>query len=103
MTFPANWQSPIHVAPGQLQSDVDPHSLLPSRLDLSKQRLDVQQALATAGTERSTPIEVTSDGVIWDGHHAVRIAAEMGKLVMVKVVKVRQNPKASSIMDLVVS
>ena len=48
---------------------------------------------------RNTPIEVTLDGVIWDGHHA-RIAAETGMLVKVKVLTVQWNPTASAIVDL---
>jgi hypothetical protein len=63
----------------------------------------MQQALSDAGVERSTPVEVTPDGVIWDGHHAVRIAAEKALRVTVKVVSVRVKPTASSIMDLPVS
>jgi hypothetical protein len=103
MTFPANWQSPITVTPGQFQSKVDPLLLLPSRSGLSQVRLDIQQALLDAGTKRSTPIEVTPDGVIWDGHHAVRIAAGKGLLVTVKVVNAKVNPTATSIMLLPVS
>lgn len=60
----------------------------------------MQQALRDAGLGRSTPIEVTPDGVIWDGHHAARIAAESGVLVAVKVVNVRLQSTAASIMDL---
>ena len=70
MTVPANWQNPITELPGHLQVNVNPLSLLPSRHDLSKVRLDMQQALLDAGLERHTAIEVTPDGVIWDGHHA---------------------------------
>ena len=103
MTFPANWQSPITVTPGQLQSNFDPLLLLPIRSDLSQVRLDMQQALLDAGTKRSTPIEVTPDGVIWDGHHAVRIAAEHGLPITVKVVNVNVNPRMSSILSLPVS
>ncbi len=100
MTFPANWQSPIRVMPGQFQSNVDPLLLLPSRSDLSQVRLDMQQALLDAGVQRNRTIEVTPDGVIWDGHHAVRIAAEKGLPITVKVVNVKVNPTASSIMFL---
>jgi hypothetical protein len=92
--------NPITAQPGHLQANVDPLLLLPSRSDLSKIRLDMQQALLDAGIDRSTPIEVTPDGVIWDGHHAVRIAAEKGRLVTVKVVNVKLHPTASSIMNL---
>src|SRR5579863_7575947 len=97
MGFPANWQSPITAPPGQIQSNVNPLQLLPSRADLAHSRLDIQQGLLHTGIERAAPIEVTPDGVIWDGHHAVRVAAEKGMLVKVKVVSVRINPTAASI------
>jgi hypothetical protein len=95
--------NPITAPPGQIQTNVDPLLLMPSRHDLLQVRLDMQQALMDAGTQRYTPIEVSPDGVIWDGHHAVRIAAERGVLVTVKVVNVKLNATASSIMDLQVS
>jgi hypothetical protein len=97
VVVPANWRNPM---PGQLQSNVNPLSLLPSRDDLLQVRLDVQKALMDAGSERHTPIQVTAAGVIWDGHHAIRIAAERGIDVTVKVVKQQVNPTAASIMDL---
>jgi hypothetical protein len=43
---------------------------------------------------------VTTDGVIFDGHHAVRAAAEMGRLIDVKVIAFPQAPTADSILDL---
>jgi hypothetical protein len=101
--LPRDWQNPITVSPGQLQLGVDPLKLLPSRVDLSRTRLDIQQALQDADIERGTPVEVTTDGVIWDGHHAVRAAAEKGKMVTVKVVAIHVNASAASIMDLSVS
>lgn len=103
MTVPANWHNPITASPGQLQSNVNPLHLLPSQRDLSQLRLDMQQALMDAGVTRTTPIEVTPEGVIWDGHHAARLAAEKGEAVEVKVVNVRVSSTASSIMDLPVS
>lgn len=103
MNLSANWQNPITAQPGQFQSNVDPRQLLPSRGDLERSRLDEQQKLLDAGTERTTPIEVTSDGVIWDGHHAVRIAAENRVAITVKVVYIRAKPSAPSILDLKVS
>ena len=92
MTFPPAWQSPITAQPGQIQVGVDPSSLLPSRFDLEQARLDVQAALRQTGTPRSTPILVTSEGVFWDGHHAVRLAAENGETVDVRVVAL--SPRA---------
>ena len=103
MAFPPNWQSPITTQAGHVQLDVNAHSLLPSRQDLSQVRLDMQKAMMDAGIERNTLIEVTPEGVIWDGHHAVRAAAENGRPVTVRIVSVPLNPTASSIMDLPVS
>ena len=100
MAFPSNWRSPITAPPGQFQANVDPLSLLPSRKDLLQGRLDIQRGLLNAGIERYTPIEVTVDGVIWDGHHAVRAAAEQNVAVTVLVVNQQVNPSASSIMHL---
>jgi hypothetical protein len=100
VSLPPNWQNPITVSPGHLQPGVNPLHLLPSRSDLEQSRLDTQRGLQDAGIERWTPIEVTPDGVLWDGHHAVRVAAEKGKLVTVKVVAITQSLTAQSIMDL---
>lgn len=84
----------------KLQVNVDPLSLLPSRVDLSQIRLDIQQGLLDSGTQRATPIRGTPDAVLWDGHHAVRLAAEQGANVNVQVVKFQQTPTAGSILDL---
>ncbi len=73
MSIPAGWQNPSQV------------------------RLDIQQGLLDAGTQRSTPIRVTPDGVIWDGH---RLAAEQGTKIAVQVVKFKLTPTAASILDL---
>jgi hypothetical protein len=100
MRIPPNWVNPIVALPGQLQHGVDPLRLLPSRSDLFRVRLDFQGALLDPGTRRHTEIEVTADGIIWDGHHAIRAAAERGINVTVKVVNVKESASAASIMDL---
>lgn len=100
MSFPPNWRSPITARPGQIQVGVDACSLLPSRTDLEQTRLDVQAALRVAGTARFTPILVTSEGVIWDGHHAVRVAAENGETVDVRVVSMLESPSGLTILQL---
>jgi hypothetical protein len=100
VTFPPGWQSPINVQPGQAQVGVDACSLLPSRTDLEQARLDVQAALRQTGTPRSTPILVTSEGVIWDGHHAVRLAAENGETVDVRAVALLEPPSGLTILQL---
>jgi hypothetical protein len=100
MSFPAGWITPITVPPGQTQSGVDPKAILPSRHGLPRARLEAQRALLLAGTPRLTPIQVTPDGVIWDGHHAVRAAGEEGRTVEVRVVRITVPPTAASILQL---
>jgi hypothetical protein len=100
VTFPPSWQSPITARPGQAQVGVAARSLLPSRDDLEQGRLALQSAFRQAGTPRSTPILVTTEGVIWDGHHAVRVAAENGETVDVRVVPLLVPPSGMTILQL---
>jgi hypothetical protein len=97
---PAGWQNPITQPAGQVQTSVDPLLLLPTRSDLQKVRLDVQRGLLLAGTPRWSPIRVTLDGMIYDGHHAVRAAAEEGKTVEILVVDQPATVSAPSILHL---
>jgi hypothetical protein len=73
---------------------------LPSRSDLLRGRLALQKQLLRSGTPRRTPVQVTTDGVIFDGHHAARAAAEDGKLIDVLVIDFPLSPTADSILDL---
>jgi hypothetical protein len=100
VTFPPGWQSPVSARPGQVQKGVDARLLLPSRIDLEQSRLDLQTALRQTGTPRLTPIRVTTEGVIWDGHHAVRLAAESGETVDVRVVPLLVPPSGLTILQL---
>jgi hypothetical protein len=43
---------------------------------------------------------VTTEGVIWDGHHAVRVAAENGETVDVRVVALLESPSGLTILQL---
>lgn len=81
MSLPAGRQNPIVVPAGQIQKGIDARLLLPSRYDLIPSRLNFQRGLRQAGRPRLTPIQVTTQGIIWDGHHAVRAAAESGDTV----------------------
>ena len=85
MPIPPDWTNPIHVVAGATQVHVDPTRLLPSRPDLWRSRLEAQRRLLLAGIPRITPILVTRDGIIYDGHHAVRAAAEASRTVDVQV------------------
>jgi len=100
MTLPPGWQNPITTAPGQIQTGVDPRLLLPARRDLIRARLAAQRALLQSGQPRHTMIQVTPDGVIWDGHHGVRAAAELGRSVDVLIVAQAAQPVAASILAL---
>ena len=100
MTPPQGWRNPINVGPGGVQAGIDPALLLPSRHDLVRQRLEFQRSLTKAGRSRFTPVLVTPDGVIFDGHHAVRAAVEEGKTVDVQVVGISIQSVASSILSL---
>jgi hypothetical protein len=100
MPIPSDWQNPITTPAGQTQAGVDPARLLPSRSDLIRSRLDAQRHLLHSGTSRVSPVQVTSDGVIFDGHHMVRAAAEVGRLIDVRVVGVLQPPAGELILDL---
>ncbi len=86
MVPPAGWQNPISALPGQTQAGVDARLLLPSRRDVLKRRVDWQRLLLKRKQKRHTPIQVTRDGVIFDGHHGVRAAAEEGLAVDVLIV-----------------
>jgi hypothetical protein len=72
---------------GQIQAGVDPRLLLPSRSNLTRARLDFQRQLLLSGQARHSRIDVTAEGVIWDGHHGARAAADLGLLVEVRVVR----------------
>jgi hypothetical protein len=100
MASPSDWSNPISVAAGEWQLEVDPSRLLPSRHDLSRARLEAQRALMLARHVRATPILVTMDGVIFDGHHSIRAAVEERRLIDVVVTPLLVAASAASIMDL---
>jgi hypothetical protein len=88
---------------GSVVDDVDPLDLRPNdvRDSLDATRLDVQRRLISSGVARFTTIRVTVDGVIWDGHHGVRAAAEAGLSISVQVVSGTSTPGTrASILDL---
>jgi RNA-binding protein YhbY len=84
---------------------VNPLSIKPNqvRATLNKGRLQTQRDLLSGEIERTTLIQVTANGVVWDGHHGLRAAAEATKVVKVKVVKGAEiNPPGNhnSILDI---
>jgi hypothetical protein len=100
MSSPDPAGKPIHAKPGDIQHDVDPAMLLPSRVDLSRKRLEFQRGLILSNRARFTPIQVSTDGLIIDGHHYVRAAAEERRRVDVLVSPLPAPARAGSILDL---
>jgi hypothetical protein len=92
--------SPISAPVGQMQEGVDPMRLQPAREDLVRSRLEYQRTLLLKGLPRLTPIQVSREGVIADGHHAIRAAAEQGNTVSVLVSALTIGGRPGSIMDL---
>ena len=72
-------------ASGQIVADVDPDTLFAGRDSLENSRLIVQRELIERGIRRFTIIEVNRDGVVLNGNHGVRAAAEAGTAVSVLV------------------
>ena len=100
MSPPDDWQNPINAVPGQTQQDVDPARLRPGRTDLVRSRLEYQHKLIKSGRVRFTPIQVSREGVIIDGHHYVRAAAEERRMIEVLVTSLSAVALADSILDL---
>jgi hypothetical protein len=100
VSAPGGRKNPIIAAVGQTQSGVDPRELLPGRGDLTRVRLDAQRRLIQSATPRWTPIQVTPDGVIWDGHHGARAAAERALAVDVLVVAQQAPPSGIDLLQL---
>lgn len=100
MNLPQGWVNPILNPPGSFQKDIEAKWLLPSRKGLCKTRLDFQRLLLGSGQIRFTPIQVTKEGVIWDGHHAVRAAAEKELKVEVIIINQSVRPCGLLILDL---
>jgi hypothetical protein len=77
---------PAKATPGTVMVGVDPSTLLANRDELELSRLQLQRRLIAAGRKRNTMIEVNRDGVIIQGNHGARAAAEAGIAVDVLVV-----------------
>jgi hypothetical protein len=93
-TPPAPATNPITAKPGQMQT-IDPASVVAGQQRaLSQARIDVQKKLIISGTPRMDgPPEVNTNGIIEDGHHNLRAAAELGQTANVRVV----NPTTTSV------
>jgi len=87
---------PTGVAVGDIIEDVDARTLQASRVDLWSENLELQEALIASRISRNTLIQVTKNGIIWDGHHGAAAAARKGLSITVEIVDVigsSLNPK----------
>jgi len=80
---PLTWMTGVE--PKSLRARSDKNVLLQSRL----QR---QRDLQTQGKERETPIWVSPEGIVQDGHHACRAAIEFGEAVDIVVSPLPDSP-----------
>ena len=79
---------PSSAVPGHWQRGIDASTLLSGqRTTLDVGRLQRQRELLVSGRERFDPIMVSPGGVILDGHHGARAAAEAGLAVDVIVIE----------------
>jgi hypothetical protein len=100
MENPENWPKPINQTPGTIQHLVDPKMLRPGRRNLIAARLNFQRRLLLSGQTRFTPIIASPEGVIIDGHHAVRAAPEEGRTIDVMISALVVPAQGDSILEL---
>jgi hypothetical protein len=77
---------PNNATAGQTLGGIDPSSLQAGRANLWQSRLTTQQNLVTGQVPRANPITVTPQGVIYNGNHGARAAAEAGVSISVEVI-----------------
>ena len=71
---------------GVVLHGIDPATLQSNRPELELSRLQLQHQLIASGQRRRTLIQVNRDGIIIQGNHGARAAAEMGLPIDVIVV-----------------
>jgi hypothetical protein len=64
---------------------VDPATLFANKPELEESRLEDQRQLIATGTPRYTLIQVNRQGIILQGNHGARAAAEAGVAIDVRV------------------
>jgi hypothetical protein len=77
---------PKQAVKGTVLSGIDPSTLLSNRDELEQSRIDRQRDLIRRGIPRQTMIQVNLDGVIIQGNHGARAAAEVGVAIDVEVI-----------------
>jgi hypothetical protein len=76
---------PTQARHGVVLRGIDPASLQSNRPELEQSRLEDQRHLIATGTPRHTLIQVNCEGIILQGNHGARAAAEAGIAIDVRV------------------
>ncbi len=76
---------PSQAKNGAVLRGIDPASLQSNRAELEESRVEDQRQLIATGTPRHTLILVNCQGIILQGNHGARAAAEAGTPVDVRV------------------
>jgi hypothetical protein len=76
---------PRNAQSGAILYDIDPASLQANRPELERSRLETQRQLIAAGIRRYSMIQVNCVGVVLNGNHGARAAAEVGVAIDVFV------------------
>lgn len=77
---------PKQAVKGTVLTGIDPATLQSNREELDQSRIDTQRDLIRRGIRRQTLIQVNLDGVIIQGNHGARAAAEAGVAIDVEVI-----------------
>ena len=88
--------------PGAILVGIDPASLRSNRDELELSRLNLQRQLIARGIKRTTMIEVNCEGVIIQGNHGARAAAEAGLSIDIRIVNL-PYPNFGSILQIPVA
>ena len=76
---------PTQAKHGIVLKGIDPASLQSNRAELEESRLEDQRQLIAPGTPRYTLIQVNCQGIILQGNHGARAAAEAGIAIDIQV------------------
>lgn len=93
LTVAAGVAFPAGARAGQILKGIDPKTLQAGRPDLVADRLARQADLIKKGAPRRTMIQVTEQGVIYDGNRGAAAAAKAGVTVDVHVIDATVAPK----------
>jgi hypothetical protein len=77
---------PSQAKHGVILRGIDPASLLSNKTVLEEWRINLQRQLIATGIRRHTLIQVNLDGIIIQGNHGARAAAEAGVPIEVRVI-----------------